>query len=206
MYPLESNASYPSNKFDEDIQLFLEGTELVQKDYKGIQEQSKKLTDNVENWHEAVMNILDWVNDYMRYDRNPESIDAIQAFETHSGHSPCFVHLALALLRSASIPARVVSGIAFRKPWLVSFPNGNECSDKMMGNIHRRRVWIEIYYPDIGWVPYDLLQKPYFVISSRHLALKIGMDVIDTRDRVRVLPVLPKTSKEILPKCRLNNR
>lgn len=100
------------------------------------------------------------------------------------GRGTCIgrANLAVALLREAGIPARTVHGIR------LAGPPGTE-REVSSALLHR---WIEVFFPDRGWVPSDPAASIHYVRSS-YLLLELGGDRPAALDpglrglRVRVL-------------------
>jgi hypothetical protein len=66
--------------------------------------------------------------------------------------------LFIALLRSLKIPARFVSGISYTNSDLFAEPWG----------LHG---WAEVYFPDYGWVPFDVTYGQFGYIDAAHIKL-----------------------------------
>jgi len=74
--------------------------------------------------------------------------------------------LFIAMLRSLGIPARFVSGVAFTNS--AQFPNG-----------WGAHGWAEVYFPGVGWVPYDPTFGEFGWVDPGHITLKISDDPQD---------------------------
>jgi len=102
--------------------------------------------------------------------------DALSSLSSSKGNCVNRAHLALALLRSAGIPARCVQGLVYGDEYTVSY---NVDGGKGLTNItwgDGPHVWVEVYYPDEGaWVAYDPFMDKGFV-DSRHVKLSVGKD------------------------------
>ena len=55
---------------------------------------------------------------------------------------------------------------------------------------------MEVWYPDLGWVPYDAQQSRLFV-GPRHIRQTAGMDSKDINDSWRASPRLPRWGENI---------
>jgi len=97
--------------------------------------------------YEAVSRILGWISREIRYELDRERPqDPASVLLRRSAHCTGVARLAVALLGALSIEAREVAG------FVAGEPSG--------GEYHR---WIEVFYPDRGWVFSDPLRYHHFV-------------------------------------------
>jgi len=93
---------------------------------------------------EAVERILWGVASALRYDPDrSRRQDPASVFASRRAHCVGYSELSVDLLRRVGIPARTVQGILRTKP-------GSEGYDSRIGGVYHR--WIEVYYPDRGFV------------------------------------------------------
>lgn len=93
---------------------------------------------------EAVERILSGVASALRYDADrSRRQDPASVFATRRAYCVGYSELAVDLLRRVGILARTVQGILRTKP-------GSEGYDSRIGGVYHR--WIEVYYPDRGFV------------------------------------------------------
>ncbi len=104
-----------------------------------------------------------------------------------------FAHLSIALLRSLGIPARIVGGITLKNPWKVPIDSRNSIVQSMGQGGH---AWLEVFFPDLGWLPYDPQQSKQFT-SSRHIKQSHGLDSKDINDTWKGGPYLPAYSESV---------
>lgn len=97
--------------------------------------------------HEAVSRVLGWISREIRYELDRERPqDPVSVLLRRSAHCTGVARLAVALLGALSIEAREVAG------FVAAEPSG--------GEYHR---WIEVFYPDRGWVFSDPLRYHDYV-------------------------------------------
>ena len=118
---------------------------------------------------EVVKKVLDWICDNLSYDyslRLPS--DALSALHQRKAACVGYTNLAIALLRSLGIPARGAHGYlppgydwGVTKEYWGTKING--------GGFH---VWMEVLYPDVGWVFHDPANSIHFV-DPYHILLWI---------------------------------
>lgn len=190
---MESRTPFPVGKISGSDALYLKATEMVQSDSSTIADLARRLTAGAKNEYEAVSAITNHVTDAIKYTFNPPKYDALYTLETKSGNCQNFAHLSIALLRSVGIPARIVGGITLKDIWKVPIDNKNSIVQGMGQGGH---AWMEIYFPDLGWLPYDPQQSRQFT-SSRHIKQTHGLDSRDINDTWRGAPYLPRYSELI---------
>lgn len=190
---MESRTPFPIGKVSGGEAVYLKSTEMVQSDSQEIKELARQLTSSSKNEYEAVTAITNHVADVIKYTFNPPKYDALYTLGTKSGNCQNFAHLNIALLRSVGIPARIVGGITLKDSWKVPIDARNSIVQSMGQGGH---AWMEIYFPDLGWLPYDPQQSRQFT-SSRHIKQTHGLDSRDINDTWRGAPYLPRYSEII---------
>ncbi|BAI61904.1 conserved hypothetical protein [Methanocella paludicola SANAE] len=151
-------------------------TDMVQSDAPAIINKKNVLLSGVTSQAEAVDRIMNFVKTSIPVDDPDVPKDALSSLSSSKGNCVNRAHLALALLRSAGIPARCVQGLVYGDEYTVSYTvdGGKGVTKITWGN--GPHVWVEVYYPDEGaWVAYDPFMDKGFV-DSRHVKLSIGKD------------------------------
>jgi hypothetical protein len=119
--------------------------------------------------HEAANAVLAWLADNLTFDTSiTVPSDAVSALKYKKAYCVGYSNLAVALLRAAGIPARVAHGYlppgyewGFSKEYW-----GVKVND---GGYH---AYLEIYYPDTGWVFSDAEHSHHFV-DPFHIILRL---------------------------------
>jgi transglutaminase-like putative cysteine protease len=148
---IESQASFPLTSLPKEMKDYLSSTKLVQSNDSRIMNKAKELVQRVNTEFDAVQRILTWVVDNMRYVTPPKQFDALYAFENGKGNCQSYSHLTAALMRAVGIPVRIVNGVTLKQPYTVKTSEGDFTFKMGQG----RHSWIEVYFPDLGWVPFD---------------------------------------------------
>lgn len=115
---------------------------------------ARRVVSGASRRYDAVSRILGWVAANVRYDldrRETQSAEAVLA--RRSGFCTGIARLSVALLAAVGIPAREVAGYVAARP-------GGEAG---ISGFHR---WIEVFYPDRGWVFSDPLSTHHYVPAS----------------------------------------
>jgi hypothetical protein len=173
--PIETKASFPLIRIPSDIKVYLEPTKQVPSDNPTLVELSQRLTENAETQFDAVQQILTWVVDYLNYIQRPKDFGAVYSVNTRKGNCQNYSHLSATLMRAAGIPVRIVNGVTLKEPYHVKISGGYFTMRMAQG----RHSWIEIFFPDLGWVPFDPQQMELFV-SNRFIRVEIGLDNEET--------------------------
>ena len=172
---LESQAPFPPTDLPKGTKDYLSATKQVQADDPRIQNKAKELVQGVKTEFDAVQRILTWVVDHMRYVTPSKQYDAIYTFETGKGNCQNYSHLTAALMRTVGIPVRIVNGVTLKQPYTVKTAEGDFTFKMGQG----RHSWIEVYFSDLGWVPFDPQQTELFV-SNRFIRIEVGVDNEET--------------------------
>ncbi len=174
---LASTAPFPVQGLPADVRVYLDPSKLVQSDDAAIRETALSLTKDVKTMFDAVQHIISWIVDHMRYVSPPQQYDALYSYHSGKGNCQNYSHLAAALMRAVGIPVRIANGVTLDQPYTVS-SNQGEFTFKMGKGRHS---WIEIFFPDLGWVPYDPQQTELF-ISNRFIRIEVGVDNAETEN------------------------
>jgi len=173
---LNTEAPFPLANLDPDKDVFLLPTKQVQSEDPEIINLALTLTRGSTSQFDAVQRLITWVINNLRYVNPPPQHDALFALKTGKGNCQNFSHLSAALLRAAGIPTRIVNGITLNKAFNVA-RRGGPLTFKMAQGRHS---WIEIWFPDLGWTPFDPQQTELFV-SNRYIRVEIGVDNNETQ-------------------------
>ncbi|MCK4670590.1 MAG: transglutaminase domain-containing protein [Nanoarchaeota archaeon] len=149
--------------FDE----YTHSTETVDSNDPQIIALATKLAAGEDDQYIIVHKLAGWVEENIEYSLDTvtekASKKASWVMENRRGVCDELTNLFIALARSLDIPARFISGTAytnvgeFREGW---GPHG----------------WAEVYYPDFGWVPYDITYRQFAWLDLSHVTLKQAAD------------------------------
>ena len=174
---IETKAPFPLTKVARELQDYLGTTEQVQTDDPRIRSLSSELTKGVTTEFDAVQRLISWVVDHVSYVTPPQQYDAIYSLESGKGNCQNYSHLSAALLRAVGVPTRIVNGITMNRPFDVSWQKGVITFKMGQG----RHSWIEVWFPDLGWVPFDPQNSVLFV-SNRYIRVEVGIDNNETKN------------------------
>lgn len=173
--PVPSTAPYPlqAEALPGDVAQYLKPSEQVQSDDQSIKDLSAELVKGAKTEGEAVTRVMHWIVDHLHYTLEPPGYDALTTRREGKGNCQNYSHLTMALLRAAGIPARLVRGRTLGKSWEVHEGNGKRRWTAKWGE--GRHAWLEVYYPDQGWLMYDSQAYHQFV-STRFIRIEVGPD------------------------------
>jgi hypothetical protein len=172
--PLKTAAPFPVGELPPEISPYLAPTSLVPSNHPAIQAKASELTAGAANQFDVVRRIMTWTVDHMRYAQLPEQYDALSALRTGQGNCQSYAHLTAALMRAAGIPVRIVSGVTLKQPYEIRLDSGV----LVMKNAQGRYAWIEVWFPDLNWMPFDPQCTEMF-ISNRFIRMAVGLDCGD---------------------------
>jgi len=174
---MQTVAPFPLKSPGAEFADYLKSTEQVQANEPRIRQLAAELTKGVKTQYDAVQRIVSWVVDNVRYVTPPVRYDAIYSLESGKGNCQNYSHLSAALLRSVGIPARIVVGVTLNEPYNIAWQKGVLTFKMGQG----RHSWIEVWFPDLGWVPFDPQNSVLFV-SNRFIRLEVGADNNETKN------------------------
>lgn len=153
---------------------FLQSTSAVQSTDSSIISLANSLVSGCSTEYQAVDNVINWVSEQVSYDLSVPYTDAAWTLQNKRGVCTSYAQLSLALLRAAGIPARFVSGYALGDSFTIPYDESTWTRGWGWGagGLH---AWLEVYYPDVGWVAYDPQDSKTFV-DMRHVKFWAGLD------------------------------
>lgn len=176
MHPMKTRVPYPvaPASLPFNVLGYLSPEKERQSNDPTIMRLARELTRENRFAHEAANAILSWIADNLSFDSSiTVQSDALSALRFKKAYCVGYSNLAVAMLRAAGIPARVAHGYlppgyewGFSKEYW-----GVKVND---GGYH---AYIEIFYPDIGWVFSDAEHSHNFV-DPFHIILRVdGMQM-----------------------------
>ncbi len=114
---------------------------------------ARRITAGATTEYDRVQAVQSWIRHNTTYDLNvppdPAGVDAVDhfLFVTHTGFCEQIASSLAVMLRTLGIPTRLVTGYGpgERNPLTGYF-------EVRQSDAH---AWVEVFYPGIGWVPYD---------------------------------------------------
>jgi len=171
MGPLKTRVPFPvsTQRLPVEVSHYLMPEQDRQSQDPDIVRLAAEITRGSRYAHEAANAVLSWLADNLTFDTSiTVPSDAVSALKYKKAYCVGYSNLAVALLRAAGIPARVAHGYlppgyewGFSKEYW-----GVKVND---GGYH---AYLEIYYPDTGWVFSDAEHSHNFV-DPFHIILRL---------------------------------
>ncbi|MCD1295120.1 hypothetical protein CUJ83_08930 [Methanocella sp. CWC-04] len=151
-------------------------TAMVQSNDPAIISKKNELLAGASTQAEAVERIIDFVKINIPVHDSTRPKDAVSSLNDNRGNCVNRAHLALALIRSAGIPARYVSGQIYDNTIEIWYRVPEGLAQRTFNWDHGPHAWIEVYYAEKGvWVPYDPYLTKGFV-DNRHIKYGVSVD------------------------------
>lgn len=158
---------------------YLAATPMVQSSDSSIVNRAQQITSGATTEADAVNRIMDYLKENVADQfSSSDSRDALWTYNNGRGNCVNRANFALALLRASGIPARFVGGVVSDDAYSVNFvaQEGSGRFDNHWGK--EMHAWVEVYYPQHGWVPYDPLLNKGF-IDQRHVKYGTSLESLN---------------------------
>ena len=172
---INTTTPFPVKNITDKVKVYLKPTKQVSSANIEIIKKARELTVSSKTEFDAVQKILTWVVDHMHYVLRPKSYNSLYSLKSGKGNCQNYSHLSAALMRSVGIPVRIVNGITLKQPYDIKIKR----SILTMKMAQGRHSWIEVFFPDLGWVPFDAQGTELFV-SNRFIRVEVGLDNNET--------------------------
>ncbi len=175
---------------------YLQPTESIDSDNPSIIAKAAELAEGEDDLFKVSFKVASWVEENVKYDLNTLTSESSQkaswVLEHKEGVCDEMTSLFVAMMRSLGVPARFVSGISYTT------------SDLFEEN-WQPHGWAEVYFPNLGWVSFDITFGEYGYIDVTHIKLRDGFDPLEsateyqwTARDVNLTPGKLKTRVDIL--------
>lgn len=164
--PVKNEIPFPVLVLPAEVRVFTEQTEMMDSESKTIRAMAAELAEGESELYEVVFKIAEWVDQSIEYDLNTLTADVTQSaswvLKNRYGVCDEITTLFIALLRSIGIPARYVSGLAY-----------TNYKEKNTWGPHG---WSEVFFPNVGWIPFDVTYSEFGYVDPTHIVLKYSAD------------------------------
>ncbi|MBT4936160.1 transglutaminase domain-containing protein [Candidatus Woesearchaeota archaeon] len=146
---------------------YLEPTITIDSNNPEIVAKATELAQGEDDLFKVAFKLAEWVERNVEYDLNTLTSQASQkaswVLENEQGVCDEMTSLFVAMARSLGIPARFVSGISYT-------------TSELFDENWQPHGWAEVFFPDIGWVSFDITFGEYGYIDVTHIKLRDGFD------------------------------
>ncbi|MBS3133845.1 transglutaminase domain-containing protein [Candidatus Woesearchaeota archaeon] len=144
----------------EDIKVYIKSDEFINSDDPEIVALANKIAEGSDDLYDVVFKVSKWTNDNINYSLETLTAELQQSstwvLQNKKGVCDELTVLTIAMLRSMGIPTRFVSGSSYT----------NVIGD--FGN----HAWLESYFPQYGWLPFDPTYGQYGFVDATHIKFR----------------------------------
>ncbi|MEK6808433.1 MAG: transglutaminase-like domain-containing protein [Nanoarchaeota archaeon] len=207
--PITSKVGFPIKDIPDDVVKYTFPSPTIDSDNLGIVKKASELAEGEDDLFKVVYNLATWSKSNIKYDLSTLTAEVSQkaswVLNNKQGVCDELTSLFIAMSRSLGIPAKFISGIAYTESAL--FP------DKWGPH-----GWAEIYFPDYGWVPFDVTYGEYGYVDPTHIKLKesidpdvsssnyewLGTNIGLIPEKLKIKAEVKKISKTLEPQIKIN--
>ncbi len=158
---------FPLTFVTQEVRQYLAPSEHIDSTNTEIINLANKLAQGKDDLFVVVSEIAIWTKNNIAYNLSTLTADVSQkaswVLENKYGVCDELTSLFIALLRALGIPARFVTGVAYTASPL--FPQ--------RWGAHG---WAEVYFPDVGWVPFDPTFGEFGWVDPGHVKMMTSLD------------------------------
>ncbi len=158
---------FPLLDLPSNVSTYLQETDLIDYSDSSIRNTANSIAAGEDDLYVVVFDIAKWVNNNIEYDLNTVTAEASQpaswVIENKYGVCDEMTNLFIAMLRSIGVPSRFVTGVSYTTSELFTENWG-------------AHGWAEVYFPEYGWIPFDVTYNQLGFIDATHIKLKDTAD------------------------------
>ncbi|MDD3175802.1 MAG: transglutaminase domain-containing protein [Candidatus Nanoarchaeia archaeon] len=132
-----------------------------------IKQKAQELAQGETDLFSLELQLAKFVSNHLEYSLDvyisDQNLQSTWAFENKKGACDEFTNLFISLNRELGIPTRFVAGIAYTNSELFNTEWGNH-------------AWAEVYFPEFGWVPFDVTYSQYGFVDATHIVFSKEVD------------------------------
>jgi transglutaminase-like putative cysteine protease len=179
--PFHSRARYPLAQVPAFAEPYLQVTPMLRlKHHK--KRLARRLAEGKRTERAVVASVANYIASTTRYAyaAQPPQSSASWTLSHHLATCEGFANAMAALLRALGIPSQVEYGWVSAAPLNFPAPRGlhRQLQWGPAGSAGQLHVWLNIYFPHAGWVPFDPQLEKFF-IDPRHFSFYTNVDAGD---------------------------
>ena len=155
---INKQINFPVSLINDENLMYIEPTEYIDITPQ-IKDKANEIVKGQDDLFEATVRLAEWTRTNVRYDLSTLTESVVQksswVLAAREGVCDEITNLFVSFLRSLHIPTRYVSGMAYS-----SAING-----------FGPHAWAEVYFPNYGWVPFDVTFGQYGWIDPGHVKM-----------------------------------
>jgi transglutaminase-like putative cysteine protease len=160
---IRSPIKFPVKVVDSNVLEYTKPSKFIDLN-PAIEQQAHDIIGGENDLYKVMFKLADWTKRNIKYDLNTLTAEAVQksswVLDNREGVCDEMTNLFISFTRSVGIPARFVSGMVYTNLDYAWGPHG----------------WAEVYFPDHGWVPFDVTFGQYGWVDASHIKLKDSID------------------------------
>ncbi|MFH1606104.1 MAG: transglutaminase-like domain-containing protein, partial [Nanoarchaeota archaeon] len=168
--PIHKKVPFPIETLEPELSEYLKPQEFVDVNEE-IRELASKLSNNKDDLFEVVFAFSKWIEENIEYNLTTLTAEANQksSWVLENGYGVCdeITSLFMSFCKSVGIPVRFVSGVAHTNLEMFENPWGGH-------------GWAEVYFPNFGWIPFDVTYKQLGYLDATHIKFKDSFDSKDS--------------------------
>ena len=164
---VKDKVDFPIKELSSELRVYVEPSATIDSNNENIIKLASELVKGEDDLYKAVFKLADWTKNNIEYDLSTLTVDVSQkaswVLENKEGVCDEITSLFIAFCRAVGIPARFASGVAytnselFKEKW---GPHG----------------WAEVYFPDYGFIPFDVTYGEFGFIDGAHIKMRDSVD------------------------------
>ncbi len=164
---IKTKINYPLARLPTEINKYTYPTPIINSQHPDVKRKALSLAQGKDDLFEIVTIIAAWIKHNIKYDLSSLTEQPAQAaswvLANKIGVCDELTSLFAAMLRSLGIPAKFISG--------VSYTNSPQFAQQWGAH-----GWAEVYFPEVGWVPYDVTFGEFGWIDAGHVKMMESTD------------------------------
>ncbi len=169
---------FPIKEVPEKYKIYLQSEDIINSDDEDIIELASRLAEGEDDLFVVVHKLAAWTKGNINYNLSTLTAEVSQkaswVLENKQGVCDELTSLFIAMLRTMGIPAKFISGMAYT-------------NDPQFPDNWGAHGWAEVYFPDVGWVPFDVTYGEFGYVDPTHIKLKESVDSGETRTEYKWL-------------------
>ncbi len=165
---IRDKVSFPLRDVPEDVMYYTRASESIDSDDKDVVKLGSEIIQGEDDLYAVVFKLGEWTKENIDYDLSTltESVSQKASWVLRNREGVCdeLTNLFIAMNRALGIPAKFVSGVAYT--------NADDFEEGFGPH-----GWAEVYFPDYGWVPFDVTYGEFGFVDAGHIKLKESLDV-----------------------------
>ncbi|MBI3034659.1 transglutaminase domain-containing protein [Candidatus Woesearchaeota archaeon] len=167
---VNKKSGFPIRNLNPELVKYTLPTEKIDSDNPEVIMAASGIAEGEDDLYVVAFKAANWTQKNVEYNLSTLTADVSQkaswVLKNRQGVCDELTTLYIAMLRSLGIPARFVSGVAYTDSPLFPEkwgPHG----------------WAEVYFPDYGWVPFDVTYGEFGYLDAAHVKFIDGVDSED---------------------------